>query len=234
MLAGRYTYLPGYYERLRAALMDLELGVSLRTLLSVLELFALPVARVQAPVSEPEAVLAGLGNTRPEEWAAPLSLTVTGAGIDTLAPYRPKAAPRPGPGSAVSGPGLATLPEVLRVNRAAASGAAAEPEPVQPGSTLPTDGPQELIDWSRVYWNRNSGRMPLGLTGMSGRRQAQPASYLAECAQWLAAPLPGTALQDIARRMQVLVCTQDIAGMPDGGCTGGPGAGTNSTARCRR
>ncbi|KWT63922.1 hypothetical protein ADL21_00815 [Streptomyces albus subsp. albus] len=219
VLAGRYTHLPGYYERLRAALIDLELGVSLRTLLSALELFALPAAQVQAPVHEPEAVLAGLGITRPEEWAAPISVTVTGAGIETLAPYRPKTAPRLGPAPAVSGPGVTggtTLPEVLRVNRAAAAGAATGQESVQPGNTLPTNGPQEPIDWSRVYWNRNSGRMPLGLTGMSGRRQAQPASFLAECAQWLAAPLPGTALQDIARRMQVLVCTQDIAGMPDG------------------
>jgi hypothetical protein len=215
-LAGRYTHLPSLYGRLRGPLVELEIGISLRSLCVALELLGLPAA-LHLPGPESGSLMELLALDPPGEWAAPLSVAI--------APGRPL---RAAPGRAPTGPVAAsaddpTLDEVVAVNRAATAGcppavttgtATAVPGGLAPA--MPGGVGVGTRSWSEVLWQRSAGRMPRLLAGVSGRRRPVEAAVVTDAVAWLDVAPPTSLLQEVARHIDVAACIQDAAGYPTG------------------
>ncbi|MET8293802.1 hypothetical protein [Streptomyces sp. NPDC005180] len=202
LLAGRYTRLPAFYGPLRGTLTELELGISLRALAVGLELFGVR-GRLTLPTAE--GALTELGLTD-GEWSLPLTVDLDGPG-------RPEPAPPTADGER---PPTAdpSLDEILAVNRAQAALAPQEPALLTPA--IPREAAARDLSWAEVLWERGSGRMPRGLTGMAGRLRQVPEGSLAGATAWAAVPPPGELLRRVAEHVNVTVAVQATDGFEDG------------------
>ncbi|MEU9480711.1 hypothetical protein [Streptomyces sp. NPDC048191] len=202
LLAGRYTRLPAGYRWFRGALVQLEMGIALRSLCLALELFGLS-GRLRLPDGGLDPLLDfGLLPTR--EWTLPLTVELTGRAAVP--------GPRPATTEPVTDPVLA---DVLAMNRAQAF--TEPPAPLgraAPEPAAPAAGPDR--SWAEVLWSRSSGRMPRGLYGMNGRRRTLPATALRDALDWLGVPPPGDTLKSVFDAVRATVVLQDIEGHADG------------------
>lgn len=204
-LTGRYTRIPSGYKWFRGSLVNLELGIVLRQLGLALELFGLS-SRVVLPHWGSAALLDELGLTPSWEWSLP---TVVEIGPEYPEPAPP--ADTPGP---VDQPEEPALRDLVRVNRTQAfADAPARMPSAVPARPVPGPG---TASWAELMWRRNSGRMPRGLLGMSGRRARVPAGSVEDAVRWLDVPPPGPTLAAAADLVTLTAVFQDVAGYADG------------------
>lgn len=216
-LAGRYTHLPSLYGRLRGPLAELEMGISLRSLWVALDILGVE-ADLQLPGPSTGQLMARLGLDPRSEWTAPL----------TVAVHRPGGSPQPGRDNPAGPSKVAirddpadddpTLAEVVAVNRTTLDMATLHSAESRHGTAraVPLGLSSGERSWSEVVWNRNSGRMPRHLAGVSGRRRPLPPTAVHDALAWLAVPPPTPLLDEIARRITVSVCLQDAPGFATG------------------
>jgi hypothetical protein len=219
-LAGRYTHLPSLYGRLRGPLVELELGISLRSLCVALEVMGL-TGDLQLPGPDAGALMAQLALAPPAEWSVPLTVAVHQVGDNTAEAEVAAGAMAPPAATGRNGDGLQddpTLAEVISVNRTSLDVAAVQPRSScrGPARALPGRLAPTALSWSEVLWHRNAGRMPRQLAGVSGRRRRVPAAAVTDAVDWLAAPPPTAVLQAIAERVNVSACLQDAEGFATG------------------
>ncbi|MFD7080853.1 hypothetical protein [Streptomyces sp. NPDC059918] len=206
LLAGRYTRLPAFYGPLRGTLTELELGISLRSLAVALELFGLE-GRLTLPASGDLLAELGLAD---REWSWPLAVDLADfaarAGVPVPSePLAPAAGPvHPDP----------SLEELLAVNRAQAAAGGTGPVPL--GPAIAGGAAARDLSWAEVLWERGSGRMPRGLTGMAGRLRRVPEGSLTGAAAWAAVAPPGELLRRVAEKVNVTVAVQATDGFEDG------------------
>jgi hypothetical protein len=218
-MAGRYTHLPSLYGRLRGPLVELELGISLRSLCVALEVVGL-TGDVRLPGPDVGALMAQLALDPPAQWSVPLTVTV--AERHEIPAGVPDAAPTPQPidrdDDRDDDPTLAEVISVNRTSLAVADVNGAHPKPSWRGTAeaIPDGLAPSAMSWSEVLWHRNAGRMPRGLAGVSGRRQTLGAAALSDAVNWLAAPPPTLLLRAIAGRITVSACLQGAEGLPTG------------------
>ncbi|MEV7600501.1 hypothetical protein AB0O91_24330 [Kitasatospora sp. NPDC089797] len=220
-LTGRYTHLPYYYELLRGSLVDLEVGINLRSLCVALELFGVP-STVRVPDAAGPGLLHRLGLVPDGEWSLPLTVE--------LAEAEAEAGPPPGAGAgetAASVPattgGLPDpwLGEIVRHNRAQAVPQPGGPAPRQvpevrravPASPSAAAGERS---WAEVLYRRSSGRMPRGLPGITGRPRRLPAEALTDALAWCRVPPPSPELRSVQQYLRTTVAVQNIEGHPAG------------------
>jgi hypothetical protein len=206
-LAGRYPHLPSGYGRIRGTLIDIELGIGLRSLAVALGVFGVPY-QVELPGAMAEERLAELGLAPASEWSLPVSVL---SGPRTPAGRRA----RPGPAAAVV-PGDPVLQEVIAANRAGASRPADPAVPAE--SAVPPGGDVwgRGVSWADVLWARGAGSMPRGLMGMSARRGTQPGAVIEDMADWAAVRPPSGLLRQAWNLLTVTVCLQGVEGYADG------------------
>ncbi|MDQ1411765.1 MAG: hypothetical protein QOE07_353 [Acidimicrobiaceae bacterium] len=216
-LAGRYTHLPSLYGRLRGPLVELELGISLRSLLVALEVFGL-AGDLQLPGARAGALMAQLGLEPAAEWTVPLSVAVREPGQVAARWWRPTTTAHATTNH--SGPGDdddPTLTEAVAVNRTSLDLPALGP----PDSDRNTGAIPDGLDsggraWSEVLWNRSAGRMPRQVAGVSGRRRPVTAAAVTDSVAWLAVPPPTPRLEAIWRHISIAACLQDAQGYATG------------------
>ncbi len=212
-LAGRYTHLPSLYGRLRGPLVELELGISLRSLWVALEVLGLS-GELQLPGAAAARLMAQLSLEPPHEWSAPLSVAVSEGGpAPGLAPSQDHGAS--GRGHDTDDP---TLDEVVAINRASLEvGTNRPPGSCRGGGRAIPDGlSARPRSWSEVLWHRNAGRMPRHMAGFSGRRRPVTEAAVSDAVAWLAVPPPTPLLQAAARHITVSVALQDATGWATG------------------
>ncbi|MER6376695.1 hypothetical protein ABT255_52345 [Streptomyces mirabilis] len=207
-LTGRYTRIPRGYKWFRGSLVNLELGITLRSLALALELFGLS-GRLVLPHEGSAGLLDELGLTPSWEWSLPLVIEL---GPDGAA----RSADEPEPsGVPEERPEDAALSDLVRVNRAQTfTDPAASVTPAAPAHLPSAPGASE--DWAELMWQRNSGRMPRGLLGMSGRRTRMPAGSVRDAIRWLGVPPPGPTLRAVSELVTVTAVVQDVEGHEDG------------------
>lgn len=212
VLAGRYTAIPASYKWFRGSLVNLELGIALRTLAVGLGLFGLP-GWLRLPDGRSGDLLAELGLRPAGEWSLPLTVHIgnDGPGDSSDGPAAPgnqrKAAD-------IGDPADVALGDLVRVNRVQEF---AEPAaPLGPGIPERAAVPPDAPSWAELLWRRNSGRMPRGLHGMTGRRRRLPADALTDALRWLAVPPPGDTLGAAFAAITATVVVQDVDGHTDG------------------
>ncbi|GAA2625381.1 hypothetical protein [Streptomyces vastus] len=206
-LSGRYTRIPRGYKWFRGSLVNLELGITLRSLALGLELFGLS-GRVVLPHEGSAALLDELGLTPSWEWSLPVVIEI---GPERVAQFPD--APETG-GAPEEQPDDAALRDLVRVNRTQAFD--------DPPARMPPAVPAQLssapgaLSMAELMWRRNSGRMPRGLLGMSGRRTRMPADSVADAIRWLDAPPPGPSLRAVSELVTLTAVIQDVEGHEDG------------------
>ncbi|MDQ0600051.1 hypothetical protein QF037_004396 [Streptomyces canus] len=207
-LTGRYTRIPRGYKWFRGSLVNLELGITLRSLALALELFGLS-GRLVLPHEGSAGLLDELGLTPSWEWSLPLVIELGPDGVArSAAEPEPSAVPEERPEGAA-------LRDLVRVNRAQAfTDPAAPVTPAVPAHLPSTRGASG--DWAELMWQRNSGRMPRGLLGMSGRRTRMPAGSVRDAIRWLGVPPPGPTLRAVSELVTVTAVVQDVEGHEDG------------------
>ncbi|WNM34724.1 hypothetical protein RKE30_32315 [Streptomyces sp. Li-HN-5-11] len=214
-LTGRYTRVPRAYKWFRGSLVNLELGITLRCLALGLELFGLQ-GRLVLPHEGSAGLLDELGLTPGWEWSLPLVVELAPQGADRSPD------PRERPRVPEEHPEDAVLRDVVRVNRAQAfSGPPAPVTPAVPARSASApipqpDGPPVALSWPELMWRRNSGRMPRGLLGMSGRRTRMPAASVRDAIRWLEVPPPGRTLRAVSELVTLTAVLQDVEGLRDG------------------
>lgn len=210
-LAGRYTNLPGFYQRLRGSLTDLETGIGLRALCVGLEQLALPY-RLRLPGSPGAVTAADLGLAPHEAWSTPVTVELgETSGVGRHAPSRPADPPSDAYPAAAGDP---TLAEIVAVNRAVLG---LPPEVADaPGGAVAAAGAGTGHSWARVLWDRSSGRMPRNLSGMAGRRRPVAAAAIDDAVAWARAEPPSALLRQIGRSVTVTACLQEVEGRADG------------------
>jgi hypothetical protein len=238
-LAGRFTHLPSLYGRLRGPLVELEMGISLRSLWVALDILGLQ-GTLDLPDRGVPTAMARLGLEPATQWTVPLTVSITAPGLGTaLSPATPSSTSVPasapqvstpqvsasqGSASQVSGSPLPledddpTLAEAVAVNRASLHVALPRGQHSLQGtaSAIPDGLSATDRSWSDVLWQRSAGHMPRLLAGFSGRRSPLPAAAVADAAAWVAAPPPTPLLQEISGRISASVCLQDAAGYATG------------------
>ncbi|MEU8431869.1 hypothetical protein AB0F18_02985 [Streptomyces sp. NPDC029216] len=208
LLAGRYTRLPAFYGPLRGTLTELELGISLRSLAVGLDLFGLE-GRLTLPTSGEALTSLGLADG---EWSWPLTIDL--AEQNPAPPAFEARGHGGGAPETAAAPADPSLDEILAVNRTQATLGDTGPAPL--GPAIPRDAPARDLTWAEVLWERGSGRMPRGLTGMAGRLRRVPEASLAGAAAWAAVPPPGDLLRRVAEHVEVTVAVQATDGFEDG------------------
>lgn len=213
-LAGRFTHLPSLYGRLRGPLVELELGMSLRSLGMALDLLGL-AAHLQLPGPDAGRLMAHLALDPPAEWTAPLNVVFSRSGTCPT-DMATTACPAAGPGR--SGSDDPTLDEVVAVNRCALDVVAAHPADSSRGalSSIPDTVAPSAVSWAEVLWRRSSGRMPRGLAGFSGRRTKVASTVVTDAVAWLDVAPPTPLLHAVARHITVAACIQDADGFATG------------------
>jgi len=194
-LTGRYTRIPRGYRWFRGSLVNAETGIALRHLAVVLGRFGI-AADVRLPEAGSLDLLAGLGLRPTAEWSLPMILGLGGPDSHTERCDDP------------------VLADVLRVNRLQAN--AGPPAPLGSGLPAGADPGLQRRSWAEVLWERNSGRMPRGLYGFSGRLRRLPAAAADDAARWLAVPPPDGVLRQVFDLFRFTVVLQDVDGYPDG------------------
>lgn len=212
VLAGRYTDLPQTYRWFRGSLTQLELGIVLRALTVALHLFGRP-GRLALPGPGGVDLLERLGLTPTWAWTLPLVVELDDipagrrplAGVVSVETRPPAADHR----RVVDDPALA---DVVAANRTQASLEAATPL----GSGIPATAGSAGRSWAEVLWERNSGRMPRGLYGMTARRRLMPAAMVQDAARWISLLPPTATLRAAAALVTVTAVVQDVDGYNDG------------------
>ncbi len=223
-LAGRFTHLPSLYGRLRGPLTELELGISLRALCVALDVVGLR-GELQLPGPGVGPLMARLALDPRAEWTVPLTVAI--------GPSDSGAGPAPAVARAADGDTAGdrddddpTLAEVVAVNRASLATVAAHGPGAGRGWAralpgLPVAGPDGR-SWSDVLWDRNAGRMPRQLAGVSGRRRLVTGELVRQAVAWVSTPPPTALLAAVARRITVSGCLQDVEGWATGWYRLGP------------
>ncbi|HEX3540171.1 MAG TPA: hypothetical protein VHT75_06955 [Acidimicrobiales bacterium] len=211
-LAGRYTHLPSLYGRLRGPLVELELGISLRSLFTTLELFGL-AGHLWLPGPGTPQLMDRLALAPRRQWSAPLTVTMD----PSDQPWPPATGPGPAEAEADTDDDP-TLDEVMAVNRTSLvrPGGAAVEKSHGGGLAVPRDGGEVSLDWAEVIWRRNSGRMPRRLPGVSGRPQTVSPTAVRDAVAWLGRPPPTPRLQEIAEHVTVSACVSHVAELASG------------------
>lgn len=205
-LAGRYTHLPSLYGRLRGPLVELELGISLRSLFTTLELFGLG-GHLWLPGPGTAQLMDRLALAPAQQWSAPLTVTVD----RSTDPWTPD-------GDASTTASVAgtdddpTLDEVVAVNRTSlvGPGTTAAETTHGPATALPGGDCGVVLDWGEVMWRRSSGRMPRRLPGVSGRPQVVAATAVSDAVGWLDCPPPTPLLREVAEQVTVSACVAHV------------------------
>ncbi|MFE9451716.1 hypothetical protein [Streptomyces sp. NPDC006739] len=207
VLTGRYTRVPRGYKWFRGSLVNLELGITLRSLALGLELFGLS-GRLLLPHAGSGGVLDELGLTPDWEWSLPLVIEVAPEGA-TVSPETPEPV-------RVSEeiPQDAVLRDVVRVNRSQEF--RDPPTPLPPAVPEGAPAAPRAQSWADLMWRRNSGRMPRGLLGMSGRRTHMSADSVRDTIRWLDVPPPGRSLRAMSELVTFTAVIQDVADHEDG------------------
>ncbi|WP_326698878.1 hypothetical protein OG909_17160 [Streptomyces sp. NBC_01754] len=204
-LTGRYTRIPRGYKWFRGSLVNLELGITLRALALALELFGLS-GRLVLPHEGSAGLLDELGLTPSWEWSLPLVIEL-GPESAGPSPDAPAGVPEERP----QDPALRDLVGVNRAQRFDGT-----PTPMTPSvPSRPSPASREL-SWAELMWRRNSGRMPRGLLGMSGRRTRMPAGSVRDAIRWLDVPPPGPQLAAVSELVTLTAVVQDVEGYEDG------------------
>ncbi|MEU3910426.1 hypothetical protein [Streptomyces sp. NPDC029721] len=212
LLAGRYTRLPAFYGPLRGTLTELEMGISLRALAVGLELFGV-TGHLTLPASGEALSELGLAEG---EWTWPLTVDLPGGTPGTGSGAEPPET-REGRGGErlrAAAPADPSLDQILAVNRTQSTLGEAAPAPLT--RAVPDDAASRELSWAEVLWERGSGRMPRGLTGMAGRLRQVPEGSLTGAAAWAAVPPPGELLRRVAEHVEVTVAVQATDGFEDG------------------
>ncbi|WP_106431354.1 hypothetical protein [Streptomyces sulphureus] len=207
-LTGRYTRIPRGYKWFRGSLVNLELGIVLRSLALGLELFGIS-GQLVLPGEGSAALLGELGLAPDWEWSLPLVVELP-QGPAEHAEQVPEFAGT----SAAGPPDDPALRDLVRVNRTQAFGG--PPAPVPPAVPPHPAAPQDPLSWAELMWRRNSGRMPRGMLGMSGRRAPASAASVADAVRWLGTPPPGASLRAAAELVRFTAVLQDTEGYRDG------------------
>jgi hypothetical protein len=206
-LTGRYTRIPRAYQWFRGSLVNLELGITLRSLAVGLELFGLS-GRLVLPGEGSADLLDELGLSPSWEWSLPLVIEI---GPE---PGTPAARTRGSSGTPEDRPDDLSLADVVRVNRTQAF--ADPPAPVTPAVAPHVSGAPGALSWAEVMWRRNSGRMPRRLLGMAGRRAPVSQASVTDAIGWLGVPPPGPSLRAAAELVTLTAVLQDVEGYEDG------------------
>ncbi len=232
LLAARYADLPSPYGRLRYAVGEAELGVTLRAVATAADVLGVEAS---ATLTGPRcrAAAAELAATGPGVWSAPVLLDLIGL------PTRPAlrtlpGAPRPVPDAVdrlLAGPPSDSITESATV-----SAARLDPPATPPGRAraLPTSRPHPDPDgpgpsWAEVLWTRSAGRVPERLWGFAFQPAPVPAAALPALLAWAAVPPPLPI--DLADRLRSRVVLRGVTGFADGVYRLDPGTGTLTLQR---
>ncbi|MET8626668.1 hypothetical protein ABZW30_23410 [Kitasatospora sp. NPDC004669] len=217
-LTGRYTHLPYYYELLRGSLVDLEIGINLRSLCIALEVFGIP-SRVRMPGADAGQQLVQWGLRPDGEWSLPVTVDLGEAGPATAdpGPAVPPTVPE------VTG-GLPDpwLRELVEVNRELATqpipGQGETPGPllVQPAVPVGAPGGAGMPSWAEVLYRRSAGRMPRRLPGVTGRPRRLAADAFDDALAWYRVPPPTSELQSVYGKLNCTVAVQNVDGYATG------------------
>lgn len=220
LLAARYSDLPAAYGRMRYAVSEAELGVSLRSLCVTADLLGIP-ARLALDGSATARAESAIRSAGPGTWSAPLTLRLGDPGDpDGPAPSVPLPGP-PGPEHDARDPLLAAAALDPSVRDAAAVSAqrhalpAADP-PTAHGLPAAAAAPAHRPDWARVLWDRSAGRAADRHYGFSLRPAALPGTCLTDLLAWARQPPPDRLLAEVARRLRLTVALHRVGGRPDG------------------
>jgi hypothetical protein len=219
LLSGRYTDLPTGYARLRCALVDLEIGVNLRSLFAAADLFGVP-ATLQSDGTDARAAEAFVRATGPGAWSPPVRVTLGGL----TAPAGAQRLPGRGP---ADGRDLARLDDLLLAESAHWSIAEAAEiaghvydladEAVPDAHGLPATGRAGgATSWARAIWNRTAGRAPTGVHGFMATPGRVGADCLADLVDFAAVPAPSALLREVAKRVRISVALQRADELPTG------------------
>ncbi|MDQ1427816.1 MAG: hypothetical protein QOK39_1292 [Acidimicrobiaceae bacterium] len=212
-LAGRYTHLPSLYGRLRGPLVELEVGIGLRSLWVALELLGL-AAELRLPGSEAGRLMRHLALEPHGEWSAPLAVAIEPAAASGASPsgFDVVATGRRGQGDDPS------LDEVVAVNRTALDVVAVRPPQSSRGEgrAIPGGLTPSPTSWAEVLWARTAGRMPRRMAGVAGGRRRVSATAVTDALAWLGQPPPTPILQEVARQITASVAISDAAGFTTG------------------
>ncbi|MBV2153687.1 hypothetical protein [Kitasatospora sp. SUK 42] len=224
-LTGRYTHLPYYYELLRGSLVDLEVGINLRSLCVALELFGVP-STVRVPDATGPGLLHRLGLVPDGEWSLPLTVDLAGSEPESEPEPDRRAgeitAAVPGTTGGLPDPWLR---EIVRYNREQAvprTGVLASPhvpevpEVQQAVPVLPPAGPAREQSWAEVLYRRSSGKMPRGLPGITGRPRRLDSAALADALAWCRVPPPSPELRAVQKHLRITLAVQNVDGCPPG------------------
>jgi hypothetical protein len=216
VLVGRYSDLPGFYRGLRGPLIDCELGIHARALTLFLQLHGIGVEQVGCAPGEAATLLAAIGGRDGRLDSVPV-LIRTAPPVADGSPLADAIASRSAP-PATPRPPLAAGPDaslediahhnalVRRATRTVALPTTAAPAGHTPGAAA-------LPSWQQVLDARTSGTMPMGMSGMSGRRQVRPAGFLADL---VAAGAADAAAEPAGSATRLHLCVADVEGVAAG------------------
>lgn len=204
-LTGRYTRIPRGYKWFRGSLVNMELGIMLRSLSIGLELVGLS-SLLRLPDARSHDLLTQLGLDPTSDFSLPLIVEL-GAGEPeptTAAPQRPSS----------DHPPDEVLADIVRINRVQDF---REP-PAPLGTGIPADAasPSSPMSWAELLWQRNSGRTLRGMRGMSGKRHRLPGAAVRDMCRWLSVPPPGPTLAAVGAAVTLTVVLQAVDGHTDG------------------
>lgn len=217
VLAGRYTDYPSFYDVLRGALAELEVGYNLRSLFTAAQLFGVPAALDLGGTDARDAadLVRGAG---PGQWSTALRVRLAAAFPEQRVP--------------LAGSGAFTERDrVLAGTDAHLEATAAICAPVldlphAPGAPAPgiASLPEPAdIDWAEVLWRRTAGRVSEQGNGFSAISTTVAARDVREMAAWASVAAPHELLREVQRRVRLSVALQHVAGYRDGvyRCAGG-------------
>lgn len=212
VLAGRYTDYPSFYDVLRGALADLEVGYNLRSLFTAAQLFGVPASLDLGGTDGQDAadLVRGAG---PGQWSTALRVRL--------------GAPLPEERVALAGAGAFTDRDRLLAGADAnleATAAICQPVLALPASSgepaLAIAGHADVdradVDWAEVLWRRTAGRVSEQGNGFSAIASTVAARDVREMAAWASVAAPHELLREVQRRVRLSVALQHVDGYCDG------------------
>ncbi|QWL30898.1 hypothetical protein [Rathayibacter toxicus] len=209
-LAGCWTHLPDYYRLLRGALVDVELGINLRHLLTALAVGGYREVSVLSDPSKDEALLHRIGVRQASQWARPLTVVVQHGPLGLL--------PTDRMARQTVSPTWDSNDQTLDTIRILDRDRTGDLSTIGVWSTSLALIGENLLGqstWLDVLMARTSGRMPLGLTGIKGRRRVIGAEALKAIFEWTLTESPQL-LERHRGRLRITAALRGVEGHADG------------------